>query len=160
MPPKLIVIDTCFMFIACTAYEDCLDMVASGKVYATLINVNEASRMQKEIHARHLRITKLIERPYPYLVFFYTNDENKAKIKKLVQCLDTVSQVFMDMLKAHFIPKIQYTTMEIVDPFRLFTVKPYVGAVMVAIIALLSLVGILTDVFCQWYAKHHGRHGK
>ena len=148
------------MFSACTTYEDCLDMVANGKVYATLIDANEASRMQKEIHDRHLRITKLIERPYPYLVFFYINDQNRAKIKKLVNCLDTVSQVFIDMLKAHFIPKIRYTTMEVVDPVRLFTVEPYVGAIMVAIIALFSLVGVVTDSFSQWYGKHRGQRGK
>ena len=83
-------------------------MVSRGDAYATLIDANEASNMQKRIYDKHLRITKLIERPYPYLVFFYTNDENREKINRMMQCLDTVSHVFIEMLKRHYIPKIKY----------------------------------------------------
>ena len=135
-------------------------MVASGEAYATLLDANEAATMQDHIHNKHLRIARLIKRPYPYLVFFFTDGENRHKIKDLMKCLDTVSPVFIEMLQRDFIPEIRYTTLEVVDLGHLFTAKPYIGAIMLVIIVFLILVGIFIDQFSQWYERHHGNPGK
>ena len=146
--------------LACNAYEDCLDMVASGKAYATLVDANEAARLQDEIRKRDLRITKLIERPYPYVVFFYVDDNNRANIQKMMQCLDTLSPVYIEMLKSDSIPEIQYTTIEVVDPVELFTGEPYIGSIIVVIILVLSVAGVLTDAFSKRQEKQHRNQGE
>ena len=146
--------------LACNAYEDCLDMVASGKAYATLVDANEAARLQDEIRKRDLRITKLIERPYPYVVFFYVDDNNRANIQKMMQCLDTLSPVYIEMLKSDSIPEIQYTTIEVVDPVELFTGEPYIGSIIVVIILVLSVAGVLTDAFSKRQEKQRRNQGQ
>ena len=135
-------------------------MVARGDAYATLIDIIEAATLQQIIREKKLRITQLIERPFPYLVFFYTDDNNRKDVQKMISCLDKLSPSFMEMKRSDYIPAIEYTKMEMDNPIESFTETPYTGMVIIAIILALGLGGFIIEFFQRRHAKIKQKHGK
>ena len=135
-------------------------MVASGKAYATLIEAHKASWMQEKIQEKNLRINKFISHPNPYILFFYIDEENEQRIKRLVQCLESISKTYLMMIMGDFFPTIRYTSMEVVDTAQLFTKEPYIGSILIVTIIILSVAAVLTDVLSHWYKKRHHNRGK
>ena len=137
-----------------------MDMVSRGEAYATLIDIIEAATLQTLIREKKLRITHLVQRPYPYLVFFYTDDTNRDDVQKMISCLDKLSPSFMAMKISDYIPNMEYTKMDIDNPLESFTEAPYTGLVIVAVIIALGLGGFMIDFLQMRHAKNKQKNGK
>ena len=146
--------------IACLSYEECLDMVANKESFATLIDVNEAAKLQKLIRRKGLRITRFYERSFPYLLFIYTDDSNREEVKKLIECIGKLTQNYLDMVHNLRIPNVMYTTMEISEPVELFTKPPYLGSMILGAIGFLVISGFITDSFLLWLQRRKKSYGK
>ena len=133
----------------CFNYNHCLELVANGNAYSTLIDANQAASMQDEINDKDLRITALIQKPFTYFMYFYESKENEKEVKHVMDCLDMLTPESRLMIHNLYVPVIHYTTSEAVGPREFFIEPPYIGVIIVGVIAGLILIGCIIDVY-EW----------